>query len=168
MADAFFSPDEIQAHGIDSLLLGASSQVAQEIDNQIVDDVRNFLFGSPGAGGFDLAALNIQRGRDHGLADYNQTRVDFGLAWVTSFDQITSDPELAGRLEQLYGSVDNVDAWIGILAEDHVTGSSLGELGRTILIDQFSRLRNGDRFWYENRSPATNCPSYAPLRSLRS
>lgn len=151
LADAFFSPDEVLANGIDSLLLGASEQIAQEIDTMIVDDVRNFLFGPPGAGGLDLASLNIERGRDHGLADYNQTREDYGLKRVTSFDEITSDEELAGKLEDLYGSVDNLDVWVGILAEDHADGASLGELGRTILVDQFTRLRDGDRFWYENR-----------------
>ncbi|WP_425395885.1 peroxidase family protein [Aeoliella sp.] len=151
LADAFFSPGEITENGIESLLLGASSQLAQEVDTQVVDDVRNFLFGPPGAGGFDLASLNIQRGRDHGLADYNQVREDYGLPRVMSFTEITSDADLAAKLEALYGSVDNVDPWVGILAEDHVAGSSLGELGRTILIDQFTRIRDGDRFWYENR-----------------
>lgn len=151
LADAFFSPDEVLTNGIDSLLLGASEQIAQEIDTMIVDDVRNFLFGPPGAGGLDLASLNIERGRDHGLADYNQTREDYGLQRVTSFAEITSDTELAAKLEALYGSVDNIDVWVGVLAEDHVGGSSLGELGRTILVDQFTRLRDGDRFWYENR-----------------
>ncbi len=151
LADAFFSPDEVVDHGIDSILLGASSQVAQEIDGMIVDDVRNFLFGPPGAGGLDLASLNIQRGRDHGLPDYNQLREDYGLERVTSFNEITSNAELASKLEQLYESVENIDPWVGILAEDHVDGSSLGELGRTILVDQFERIRSGDRLWYENR-----------------
>lgn len=150
LSDAFFSPGEVIDNGIDSLLLGASSQLAQELDSQVVDDVRNFLFGPPGAGGFDLASLNIQRGRDHGLADYNQIRVDYGLEPVTSFGDITSDPELAGKFESLYGSVDNIDAWVGILAEDHVPGSSMGELGRTIIADQFERIRDGDRLWYQN------------------
>ena len=150
LVEAFFSPQEIIDHGIDSLLMGAATQRAQEVDNQVIDDVRNFLFGPPGAGGFDLASLNIQRGRDHGLADYNQARVDMGLESVTSFDQITSDSELAAALETLYGSVDNIDAWVGALAEDHLAGSSLGELNRTVIIDQFERIRAGDRFWYQN------------------
>ncbi len=150
LAEAFFSPDEVMDHGIDSLLVGAANQVAQEIDNMIVDDVRNFLFGPPGAGGLDLASLNIERGRDHGLPDYNQLREDYGLARVTGFDEITSDSDLADKLALLYGSVDDIDPWVGILAEDHVAGSSLGELGGTILIDQFTRIRDGDRFWYEN------------------
>ena len=150
LADAFFAPQEVIDNGIASLLIGAATQTAQEVDNMVIDDVRNFLFGFPGAGGFDLASLNIQRGRDHGLADYNQARVDMGLSPVTSFDEITSDLELSAALEAVYGSVDNIDAWVGALAEDHVAGSSVGELNRTVILDQFLRIRDGDRFWYEN------------------
>jgi len=146
----FFNPQEILDHGIDSLLVGLASQQAQEIDNLLIDDVRNFLFGPPGAGGFDLASLNIQRGRDHGLADYNTTRAAYGLEPVASFDEISSNPDVVAALQATYDSVDDIDLWVGGLAEDHVPGASMGELFRTILADQFTRLRDGDRFWYEN------------------
>jgi hypothetical protein len=150
LSEAFFAPHEITDNGIDSILFGAAAQRAQEIDNMVVDDVRNFLFGPPGAGGFDLASLNIQRGRDHGLADYNQTRVDFGLDPVENFTQITSNPELASELEALYGEVNNIDVWVGGLAEDHLPGSSVGELFGTIIADQFERIRDGDVNWYQH------------------
>jgi DNA/RNA endonuclease YhcR with UshA esterase domain len=150
LLNAFFNPSELEQNGVDSLLRGATVNVAQEIDNELVDDVRNFLFGPPGADGFDLASLNIQRGRDHGLADYNATRVALGLSEVESFSDITSDPEVAAKLEQLYGTVDNIDLWVGGLAEDHLPGSSMGETFTAIIVDQFERLRDGDRFWYEN------------------
>ncbi len=150
LSEAFFAPDELIDNGIDSILLGTASQLAQEIDNQIVDDVRNFLFGPPGSGGFDLASLNIQRGRDHGLPDYNQARIDYGLDPVESFADITSDSVLAAKLEALYGDVNNIDVWVGALAEDHVPGSSMGELNQTILVDQFQRIRDGDALWYQN------------------
>ena len=149
LRDAFFRPDELAAQGIDSILRGAATQTSQELDTQIIDDVRNFLFGPPGSGGFDLASLNIQRGRDHGLPSYNQARMDLGLAPVTSFDQITSDPDVQARLESVYDHVDEVDIWVGALAEDHLPGSSTGELIRTVLVDQFERIRAGDRFWYQ-------------------
>lgn len=150
LQEAFFNPTTLVENGIDSLLMGASLNVAQEIDNQVVDDVRNFLFGPPGAGGFDLAALNIQRGRDHGLPDYNQARAELGLPAVESFEEITSDAELAAKLEALYGDVDSIDIWVGALAEDHVPGSSVGELAQAVMVDQFQRIRDGDRLWYEN------------------
>ncbi|MCR9202196.1 MAG: hypothetical protein NXI04_26435 [Planctomycetaceae bacterium] len=150
LQDAFFAPQEIIDHGIDSVLIGVTSQSANEIDNQLIDDVRNFLFGPPGAGGFDLASLNIQRGRDHGVASYNQVRADIGLAPVASFADITSDVDVQERLQMLYGTVDNIDLWVGGLAEDHLPGASMGATFHAILCDQFTRLRDGDRFWYEN------------------
>lgn len=150
LQDAFFAPQEVVDHGIDSLLIGAATQTANEVDNQIVDAVRNFLFGPPGNGGFDLASLNIQRGRDHGLADYNQTRSDLGLGAVSDFDEITSDVQVQQRLRELYGTVDDIDLWVGGLAEDHVPGQSLGLTFSTILADQFGRIRDGDRFWYQS------------------
>src|SRR5262249_40926190 len=106
--------------------------------------------GPPGAGGFDLASLNIQRGRDHGLADYNTTRAAYGLPKVTSFAQITSNPVLQAELKQLYGNVNNIDLWVGGLAEDHVAGGSVRPLFPRIIANQFERTRDGDRLWFEN------------------
>ena len=150
LQNAFFRPSEITANGIDSILQGVAAQIGQEIDTQVIDDIRNFLFGPPGSGGFDLASLNIQRGRDHGLASYNQTRIDLGLEPAQQFSDITSDTELIAKLQSVYDSVDDIDLWVGGLAEDHLAGTSMGETFTTILVDQFTRLRDGDRFWYQN------------------
>jgi hypothetical protein len=150
LRQAFFNPLELQNHGIDSILRGVSANLAQELDNQIVDDVRNFLFGPPGAGGFDLASLNIQRGRDHGLSSYNDTRKALGLKRVKDFSDISSNPNVINKLAALYDDVDDIDLWVGGLAEDHLPGSSLGATFTAIVVDQFERLRDGDRFWYEN------------------
>lgn len=148
LAEAFNNPALLKETGIDTILKYSASTQAQEDDNQIVDSLRNFLFGAPGQGGLDLASLNIQRGRDHGLADYNAVRKAYGLSPVTSFDQITSNTELQQTLKSLYGSVDDIDLWVGMLAEDHVAGASVGQLAKTVIADQFQRLRDGDRFWY--------------------
>lgn len=150
LRDAFFNPQELVGEGIDSILRGATIGLAQELDAQVIDDVRNFLFGPPGSGGLDLASLNIQRGRDHGLSSYNDTRAALGLTRAESFADITSDSELQQKLEQVYGDVDSVELWVGLLSEDHLVNSSVGETMSLILTDQFTRLRDGDRFWYEN------------------
>jgi len=147
--DAFFNPDPLKETGPDPVLKYLATDNAQEVDNKIVGDLRNFLFGEPGAGGFDLASLNIQRGRDHGLADYNSTRVAFGLPRVTDFSQITSNPDLQAKLFQLYGNVDSIDLWVGGLAEDHVSRGSVGPTFRKIIANLFERVRDGDRFWYQ-------------------
>ncbi|NND96735.1 MAG: peroxidase [Pirellulaceae bacterium] len=150
LRDAFFSPDDIIHWGIDPLLKGMATNTSQEIDTQLIDDVRNFLFGPPGAGGFDLAALNIQRGRDHGLPDYNSAREQLGLSRHESFAEISSNVDVQTRLEQVYTSVDDIDVWVGALAEDQLAGGSLGELATTVSVMQFTALRDGDRFWYQN------------------
>lgn len=149
LAEAFFNPSILKETGPDPLLKYLATDNAQEVDTLLVPSLRNFLFGPPGAGGFDLAALNIQRGRDHGLADYNSTRAAYGLPRVASFAEITSNPKVQADLAALYPDVNSVDLWIGGLAEDHALGSSVGPTFQRIIADQFERIRAGDRMWYE-------------------
>ncbi len=150
LRDAFFNPSRIiDEGGIEPLLRGLAAQECQKIDNLIIDDVRNFLFGPPGAGGFDLASLNIQRGRDHGLPGYNQVRTEIGLNPVNSFTEISSDPEIQKQLEEAYVDINDIDLWVGGLSEDPLQGSHLGELFTILVAMQFEAIRDGDRFWYE-------------------
>lgn len=94
LSAAFFTAPMIltSESSIDPILRGLATQRHQALDEMIVDDLRNFLFGAPGDGGLDLASLNIQRGRDHGLPDYNSMRVAMGLPAVLSFGDISSMP----------------------------------------------------------------------------
>ena len=149
LRDAFFNPSTLTETGLEPIFRGLAAQRARAIDNMVIDELRNFLFGPPGAGGFDLVALNIQRGRDHGLATYYDARIIFGLEPPRRFEDITSNAQVAARLEDLYEQVKKVDLWVGGLAEDHVRGSQLGGLFHAIVTDQFERLRDCDRFWYE-------------------
>lgn len=150
LRDGFFNPDRIKTDGIEVYLQGLAYGLMQDVDVKVNDSLRNFLFGPPGAGGLDLVSLNIQRGRDHGLPDYNTLRQEYGLTAVSAFHEITSDPDIAALLEMIYGDVSNIDPWVGGLAEDHKNNSILGELFHSIWVDQFTRLRDGDRFWYFN------------------
>jgi hypothetical protein len=154
LAQAFFEPSLLETEGIASILRGLARQEAQDVDNFIIGDVRNFLFGPPGAGGFDLAALNIQRGREHGLASYNDYREAYGRARVTTFAEVNpNDPSIGTRLASVYDDVDQIDPWTGFLCEPPAQGAYVGETLRRILADQFIRLRDGDRFWYESYLP---------------
>lgn len=150
LRDGFFNPSLIRDSGVDPFVRGLMKQQAEEIDTKVRDDLRNFLFGPPGSGGFDLASLNIQRGRDHGLADYNTVRMRFGLPPVSTFADITSDVSQQLALEDAYGDVDNIDSWVGLLSEDHVYDASVGATLTAIFTEQFEALRDGDRFWYQN------------------
>ena len=153
LAGAFFRPDEIAAHGVDTLLRGLCLQRCQELDEQVVDDVRNFLFGAPGSGGLDLASLNLQRGRDHGLPSFAALRAHLGLRPVRSFRDINPQGGVAARLAAVYASAADVDLWIGGLAEAKKPGSMVGPVFERILVDQFTRLRDADRFWYQAYLP---------------
>ena len=219
-------------------------------DEQIDNQLRSILFQLPGFGNgegeftdgppierlfnvvADIGAIDIERGRDHGMPSYNDLRDAYGLEKVEFFYQITgetpekvqetreflndtelkdvdgseidgdalidvaaevnlNDPEilkflavlnrdgelvadpqqiealladnmevegitairkttLAARLEAIYGDIDDVDAFTGMLAEPHVNGSEFGELQLAIWKDQFERLRDGDRFFHLN------------------
>jgi len=127
-----------------------AAQVQQELDCKVIDDVRNFLFGLPGQGGLDLAAININRGRERGLGDFNSIREDIGLPRLQSISELTSNAEDVALLQDLYGSVDEIDSWVGMLAEDHMPDAMFGNTIMAIMVDQFQRLRDGDKFYYLN------------------
>ncbi len=154
LRDAFFAPSEVQTNGIETVLRGLAAQRAQNIDRFIVDDVRNFLFGPPGSGGFDLASLNMQRARDHGIPDYNSIRVAYGLPAIATFNDVNpGDPSVGAALASVYADVNEIDPWIGLLSEPHAPGALVGQTLRRMLADQFTRLRDGDRFWYTEYLP---------------
>src|SRR5205807_2022142 len=60
---------------------------------------------------------------------------------------------VAARLKAIYGDVNKVDAFVGMLSERHVAGTEFGELQLAMWKKQFEALRDGDRFFYE-RDPA--------------
>ncbi len=96
-------------------------------------------------------SLNIQRGRDHGLGSYNSVRQAYGLPSIASFEEFeTFDAGMNATLADLYDSIDDLDVFVGMLAEKHVPGAMVGETLRAVITDQFIRLRDGDRFWYES------------------
>lgn len=152
LMEAFFHPEAIrETEGIDPFLKGMCHQVEQAFDCKMIDDLRNALFGPPGAGGMDLAAINMMRGRERGLADYNTMRSHFGLTTYTSFDQICNDPQLVQLLYEVYqGNINNIDPWVGMLAEERLSNSLFGELVNRIMNVQFTALRDGDRFYFMN------------------
>ena len=222
---AFFNPDLVPALQLGPLLQGIGGESEYRNDEMIDNQLRSVLFqipvsGNPGCldgptlpqcfqGVVDLAAIDIARGRDHGMPSYNQLRQAYGLAPKTSFTAITgeatdgfpADPQLtpgneindpnsldfmslsnidgaavalgtdaattsatsdlrrttvAARLRAIYGNVNNVDAFVGMVSEPHVPGAEFGELQLAIWTRQFQALRDGDRFFYGNQTAALN------------
>lgn len=153
LKNAFFNLPAYASTGIEPILRGLATQRCEELDEMLVDDVRNFLFGPPGSGGLDLASLNIQRGRDHGLPSFASARRAFRLRPVARFEDISRDPAVVQKLKSAYTSAAEVDLWVGGLAETDRPDSMVGETFTAILVDQFRRCRDGDRFWYQAYLP---------------
>jgi hypothetical protein len=162
LAEDFFDPNLISAtpgtdpftghttSGIGAILKADADANANENDLLTIRQIRNLLLADGNVVNQDLIARDIQRTRDHGIGTYNDVRAAYGLPRVTSFAQITGDVTIQQKLEQTYGSVDQIDPFEGILAEDHVPGADVGPTLKAALVDQFVRLRDGDRFFYLN------------------
>ena len=76
---------------ITGLVEGMTIQKGEAWDNTFADDIINHLFemkGNEKATAMDLVALNIQRGRDHGVPGYNSYRDACGLKRATEFDDL--------------------------------------------------------------------------------
>jgi len=221
---AYGNPDLLRAVGLGPLLKGLGDERQYRNDEQIDDSMRSILFEIPKRGikdptvcgepvvrpscfsaVQDLGAVDVQRGRDHGIPHYNELRVAYGLAPKNSYTAVTGeatdrfprgglisrrdpvdDPDildvtklrdddghavplkgdaaqedavsavrrstLASRLRAIYGSgtVDDVDAFVGMVSEPHVPGTEFGELQLAMWKKQFEALRDGDRFFYLN------------------
>ncbi|HYU83753.1 MAG TPA: peroxidase family protein, partial [Kribbellaceae bacterium] len=219
---AFFNPSLLKEVGEGPVLQAMGLEAQYKNDSLIDNQLRSVLFQVPRPGNteciepvdpdcfngvVDLGAIDIQRGREHGMPSYNNLRRAYGLAPKATFRDIVNgsetfprdpkltpgneinDPDsleftaltdvngrniplgspeaetsavnakrrtgLAARLKAIYGTVDRVDAFVGMQAEPHVAGSEFGELQRAIWTKQFQALRDGDRFFFGN-VPALN------------
>lgn len=138
---------------VEELLRGMASQIAEREDPVLCSDVREKLFGPMEFSRQDLGALNIMRGRDNGLPDYNTVRRYFHLPEVKTWGDINPTlfakrPELLKQVSAMYNDqLDDVDVYIGGMLES-VDGP--GELFAAIIKEQFLRIRDSDRFWFEN------------------
>jgi len=148
LKDAFGNIQEVLDNGIEPIILGMHSSVAQQIDNFIIDDVRNELNldGRP----TDLISLNLIRSRDYGISHFNVIRQNLGLPKHKDVTTITSNVALQQALSAAYpGGVDDIEAFIGFISEDHAPGHGTGPALDALLTQTFQRLRDGDAYYYE-------------------
>uniref|UniRef100_A0A0R3RG76 peroxidase n=1 Tax=Elaeophora elaphi TaxID=1147741 RepID=A0A0R3RG76_9BILA len=133
--------------GIDPILRGMMMLPVRR-PQRLTKSITENMFGNT-----DLGTINIQRGRDHGLPPYTQFRQLCGLSQVTTFDDLSHEimnPKMRAKLKQIYGTPDKIDLFVGGLVEDPVQRGLVGPTFACIIGPQFQRLRDGDRFYYEN------------------
>ncbi|KAM4615769.1 eosinophil peroxidase-like [Polymixia lowei] len=158
---AFFTPWRIIFEGgLDPVMRGLVGRRAKlnTQDHMMHDELRERLFEFTADLALDLGALNMQRGRDHGLPGYNKWRKLCGLSQPQTLAQLAevmNNTELAKRMLDLYGTPDNIDVWLAGVAEPFVRGGRTGPLFACIIATQFQRLREGDRLWWENEGVFT-------------
>lgn len=155
---AFFSPWRLPLEGgVDPLLRGMYTVAAKlKLPGENLNtELTEKLFFNAHAVALDLAAMNIQRARDHAIPEYNVYRKFCGLKEAETFDDLKmeiSNASVRQKLKELYGHPGNIDIFVGGILEDQVDGAKIGHTFRCLLIEQFARLRSGDRHWYENPS----------------
>ncbi|GIY68289.1 peroxidase [Caerostris darwini] len=151
---AFLNPHIFYEKGIDLLLRGLVREKAATVDSYISDEVRNRLF-QPHNGhyGMDLAAIGIQRGRDHGLPGYPRWRKYCNLTEVNSWEDLfkVMDSAHVQRLRKVYDSVEDIDLVPAALSENHLPGAMVGPVHACLIAKQFHHIRYGDRFWFETK-----------------
>ncbi|CAM4730430.1 unnamed protein product [Leuciscus chuanchicus] len=159
--EAFFSPWRVIFEGgIDPLLRGLIGRPAKlnTQDHMMVDALRERLFAFTKHIALDLAALNMQRGRDHAIPGYNAWRRFCGLSAPQNEQELAvvmNNTQLARRMVELYGTPENIDIWLGGVAEPFVPGGRVGSLFACLISTQFQHIREGDRLWWENKGVFT-------------
>lgn len=160
LCNTFWKPMEIlytylgQEAGMIEVLRGLSAQLAEKDDTFVVEDYRSKFYGPHYHPDHDAVLLTIMKGRDYGLPDYNTVRHTLGLKIKENFEEVNpwlnrENPQLVKAFKNLHnGDMSKIDMFVGGMME--TTPSGPGELFTHILIDQFTRIRDGDRFWFEN------------------
>ncbi|XP_068624783.1 peroxidase-like [Battus philenor] len=154
LSDHYFNPALVESstESFDDIVRGILMQSSAESDPHCTREITNLLFKLNNDWGMDLVAMDIQRGRDHGLASYNDYRETCGLKRAHSFQDLSGEipQDRIYALSKIYESVDDIDLFVGGIMEKSVKGSILGPTFQCIVAEQFYRTRIGDRFFYDN------------------
>ncbi|XP_076312870.1 heme peroxidase 2-like [Tachypleus tridentatus] len=165
----FFHPFDLYNGQTELLVRGLADQLAQKSDNFIVEDLTNHLYRRRGEKfGLDLMAINIQRGRDHGIRPYvDYLRAIFNFS-VTSFSDLNNlmPEQVLQKFEQIYESVEDIDFFSGSISERPVSDGIVGPTCGFIIALQYNRLRFGDRYFFDVYGEAGSFTP-AQLREIR-
>ena len=160
LRESFNNNLPITTNGIEQIIRGLIGNQSENFDSTFSASIGKTLFIPPSELGFqNLLALNIHRGRDHGLASYQQYRRICGIQPAkrhrndpfSIFRNEIKNQWTRERLEKAYGSVSNhIDLFAAGIAASDSSKDLLGPTFKCIIGRAFTDLRDGDRFFFQN------------------
>ena len=129
VTDTLFNTDLVVEHGLAACFEDASAQRAGRVG----------LFNSPPET-WEAELASVRQARAVALRSYNDYRRLARFPRATRFEDISSDARVQQALRDLYGSVDDIEFYPGLFAEDVRRNAVLPALiGRMVAIDAFSQ-----------------------------
>ena len=107
--------------------------------------ISSYIYSKRENFGEDLLALNIQRARDHGIPAYNAYRKACGLRSLTSWSQRPTEleEEVWTKMQEVYDNVEDIDLYVGGIAETSVRGGVVGPTFACLIADQVLKILIG-------------------------
>ena len=153
LREAFFNIKPIKDYGIEPIMFGMMGNESEAFDGKFAEAIARHLFIPLGQGGLeDLSAINIHRGRDHGLPPYNKWREFCGFSKLTGWSDLNGEmsSQTITNLQAVYSSVDDIDVFVGGVGEMPVLEKVVGKTFGCIIKKQFEDIFKGDRHFYKN------------------
>eukprot|EP00111_Clytia_hemisphaerica_P024273 TCONS_00071582-protein len=155
LQDALNNREPINYRGIEPIWFGLTGNKSARVDYKFADGIARKLFVRPQEKLYrDLLAINIQRGRDHGLQTYGHYRKLCKLpplnSWKEAEDKKVFFKAAREGLQRIFKHPNDVDLYAAGVSEIHATGSELGPTFQCLVKKQFLAIRDGDRFFWRN------------------
>ena len=152
LSDNFFDPSDVKNSGMADYGRMLTMMRSMKFDMSVAKALHEKLFNAGQKHGLDLVALNIKRGREHGIPTYATVLSACTGRDIRDFADLQSFIKQKDivRLMSVYQDVADVDLFVGGLAETAAADALVGPTFRCIIAQQFFGLRYGDRFFYDN------------------
>jgi len=150
LRENWFDPQMLARQSPARMLRGGMMVPGVEVGPKWIDDTVHFFFKPIGAkSGIDLMAVNIARGRDHGINSFTEVRKACMRRFRGLYQNARMKPGWGNIVRAYGGKQDEVDLYIGMMMEEPVPGSKLGPTTVCSVVDQFVALKEGDKHYYE-------------------
>ncbi|GAB4392755.1 MAG: hypothetical protein Tsb0032_09540 [Kiloniellaceae bacterium] len=117
-------------HGNDWLLHLGVERACREASHQLAGKI---TLGNTPDFLMKVKESSLAMARRCELAPYNAYRQHYGKEPVKSFEELTRDPVLARKLQDVYGDIDRLEWFVGIFAEGYDDKEMMGELLKTMV-----------------------------------